>query len=336
MCRVLALLLCPLLCAAGCFSLQREVRTQRITVTSEPAGARVSAREGPGFRILGPAPLQVDRPYAVTVKRFRHANWLWLLPGIAGTAAGGYFAGQGDAEASLSAGVFAGLSAVGLIIALVVDIVGEVKSGQVVGSVPTPLELWAQLPGYVAHQVVSLPVPGERVHLALAPPAMPAQPIARPAPVPTPVPPMPAPPPGPIRRVKKGTIIAVFDVEDAAGRLKDKELSQLTEYLATKLTEAGFRVVPRNQLRARLVEEKKEGFKKCYDETCQLELGKAVAAQKSLATKLLQVGESCAVSATLYDLKTETTERAASARTNCSVNALMDGMEKIAGQLGGR
>jgi hypothetical protein len=323
---------------AGCFSLEREVRSQRIVVTSEPAGARVSAREGPGFRILGAAPVQVDRPYAVTVKRFRHANWLWLLPGIAGTAAGGYFAGQGDSEAAVSAGAFAGLSAVGLIIALVIDIVGEVKSGQVVGSVPTPLELWAQLPGYQAHQVVSLPAPGDRVHLALAPPPMPAHPVAHPTPAPAPVPgpPLPAPPPGPIKRVKKGTIIAVFDVEDAAGRLKDKDLGQLTEYLATKLTEAGFRVVPRNQLRARLVEEKKEGFKKCYDETCQLELGKAVAAQKSLATKLLQVGESCAVSATLYDLKTETTERAASARTNCSVNALMDGMEKIAGQLGGK
>ena len=109
---------------------------------------------------------------------------------------------------------------------------------------------------------------------------------------------------------------------------------QLTEFLAAKLTEvAGYRVVPRKTLRERLADTKKEGLSRCYDEACQIELGKAVAAQKSLATKLLQVGGSCAISATLYDLKTETTEKATSVRTDCSVDRLMDGLEQIAQRL---
>ena len=43
----------------------------------------------------------------------------------------------------------------------------------------------------------------------------------------------------------------------------------------------------------------------------------------------VQIGSNCAISSTLYDLKSETTEKAASVRTECSENALMDGMDQI-------
>ncbi|MCC6749933.1 MAG: hypothetical protein IT371_19870 [Deltaproteobacteria bacterium] len=150
-----------------------------------------------------------------------------------------------------------------------------------------------------------------------------------------PKPSAPAPTPAPIGAPRaKPTIVAVFDTEDATGRLDAKTLNQLTEYLAAKVTESGnFRVIPRNQLKTRLSQEKREGYKVCYDESCKIELGRALSAQKSLATKLLKVGASCAISATLYDLKSETAEKAANVRTNCSEDGLMDGMEKIATQL---
>ena len=127
---------------------------------------------------------------------------------------------------------------------------------------------------------------------------------------------------------------AVFDIEDAAGITKPKTIAQLTEYLAAKLTQsAGFNVVPRDQLRSRLAAEKRKSYKDCYKQRCQIELGKAMAAQKSLATKLLRIGGQCAFTSLLYDLKSETTDRAASAKTACSESALLSGIDELAKQL---
>jgi hypothetical protein len=157
--------------------------------------------------------------------------------------------------------------------------------------------------------------PGSTVLSARAP-----QPVAPPVQVPA--------------HARPKAIVAVFDVQDQGGRLKPEVLVQLTEYLATRLTETGvFRVVPQEQLRSRLVQEKIESYKQCYDQSCQIEVGKAIAAEKSLATKVLRVGTQCALAATLFDLKTETAETGASARTDCTENALMDGIDQIATQV---
>jgi hypothetical protein len=128
--------------------------------------------------------------------------------------------------------------------------------------------------------------------------------------------------------------VAVFDIQDSSQQFNKGTLDPLTDYLCTRVSqEAGYRVVPRQQLRERLMEEKKESYKVCYDEACQIELGKAISAQKSLATKIMRIGGKCAITASLYDLKTETTEKSASERTNCSEGDLMDGMDSIAKQL---
>lgn len=135
-------------------------------------------------------------------------------------------------------------------------------------------------------------------------------------------------------RSTRQLIVAVFDIQDHTGTMKDKTLDQLTEYLAAQVTQrAGFKVVPRDQLRSRLGTEKVKSYRKCVDQRCQIELGKAVAAQKSLATKLLRVGKQCALTALLYDLKTEATDRAASVRTGCTEEALLAGVAKLASQL---
>jgi hypothetical protein len=137
------------------------------------------------------------------------------------------------------------------------------------------------------------------------------------------------PPPPPPKR--EPVIVAVFRVQRTGANADDPVLDQLTEYLSARLTEVcGFRVVPPELLRQRLVEEKTQGYRQCFDQSCQIEIGKAVAAQKSLSTRIVQVGDQCALTATLYDLKTETTERSATARMACSDNALMDGMDQIA------
>jgi len=85
-------------------------------------------------------------------------------------------------------------------------------------------------------------------------------------------------------------------------------------------------------LRARLFEEKKGTYRECYEETCQIELGKALAAQKSLSTKILKVGKRCAISSILFDFKTETAEQSALVRTDCDEDSLFDCMDRVARQ----
>jgi hypothetical protein len=132
----------------------------------------------------------------------------------------------------------------------------------------------------------------------------------------------------------RDTIVAVFDIEDSSNQFDPKTTDQLTEYLASRVNEvAGYRVIPRVQVRERLQQEKAEGYKACYEQACQIELGKALAAQKSLATKVLQVGSACLMTATLYDLKTETTERSVTAKTECTPTSLISGADYLAQEL---
>jgi hypothetical protein len=133
----------------------------------------------------------------------------------------------------------------------------------------------------------------------------------------------------------RDVVLAIFDVEDASKQFDAAVTDQLTEYIAARVSGlAGYRVIPRDQVRARLQEQKAEGYKACYEESCQIEIGKALAAEKSLTTKLLRVGDACLMTSTLFDLKTETTERAASAKTPCGATALVGGVDQIMEQLG--
>jgi TolB-like protein len=133
-----------------------------------------------------------------------------------------------------------------------------------------------------------------------------------------------------------GDVVAVFDVQDSTGRHRPDTLDSLSEYLATKMTEAAsFQVVPRSQIRARLVAEKTASYKECFEQACQIELGKAVAARKSLSTRVLRIGDRCVLTATLFDLKSESAERAASAPNDCSAEGLMKAVDSVAAQLGG-
>ena len=144
------------------------------------------------------------------------------------------------------------------------------------------------------------------------------------------------PPPIPAEdRIKKDhSIVAVFPIQDSAGGFRQKTLEQLTEYLAVQLTnKIGYKVVPGDQLRVRLIEAKKDGYKACYDQSCQIELGRAVAAQKSISAKLLKIGNKCAITVSVYDLKSESSERAASVHTDCSSDALLIGVDNISGEL---
>jgi hypothetical protein len=129
-------------------------------------------------------------------------------------------------------------------------------------------------------------------------------------------------------------VVALFPIRDMSQQFDTRVLDQLTEFSSTLvLQQLGFKIVPKEQLREQLLKTKSESFKACYDESCQIELGKALAASKSLSISLIRVGNRCAFNATIYDLKTEAAERAAAADTACDENALLDGVKNVVGQL---
>jgi hypothetical protein len=131
----------------------------------------------------------------------------------------------------------------------------------------------------------------------------------------------------------QGPIVAVFEMEDKGSDLAREVLGNLTDYLGVLLTQGGYRVVPRTEVRDRLKEQKQETYRSCYDQSCQIELGRELAAEKTLATWILKIGGTCQVTATLYDLKKGTTELAAAHEAACREEDLLVAVKAISDDL---
>ena len=130
------------------------------------------------------------------------------------------------------------------------------------------------------------------------------------------------------------SVVAVFPIQDSSQRLEANALAQLTDYLGVKVAEGGaFYVVPRKDIDAAMGQTKADSYQACYDQACQIEIGKELAAQKILHTQIVQVGDQCAVTATLYDLRIAATEKAASHKAGCTENELVVSLEHVAAKL---
>jgi len=78
-----------------------------------------------------------------------------------------------------------------------------------------------------------------------------------------------------------------------------------------------------------LAQSKQDTYRACYDESCQIEVGKALAASKTVSTTLLRVGSRCAFTSTVFDLRTEAADNASSVQTSCDEDALLDGVDRV-------
>lgn len=128
-------------------------------------------------------------------------------------------------------------------------------------------------------------------------------------------------------------IVAVFDIETSGVALGKPALERLNIYLATKIAAAGYQVVPRAELLKRLRDQKRASYKECYDQSCQIEIGRELAAQKSLSTKVLGLGKECVVTIALFDLKRSASERAADSSGPCDIGGLVRSIENAVQKL---
>jgi TPR repeat protein len=133
-------------------------------------------------------------------------------------------------------------------------------------------------------------------------------------------------------------VVAVFEIEDTSGTraLPKSLISSLGDYLEGQLAEGGvYQVVPRETLRQQLAAAKKESYKSCFDDACQLEIGKAVAAEKTLSTRLIRIGEFCILKASMFDLRKEISDQVANTKTGCKEEDLISAVEEVARKLKG-
>ncbi len=128
-------------------------------------------------------------------------------------------------------------------------------------------------------------------------------------------------------------LVAVFDMEDRGSGLDPKTRQNLTEFLSASLAECGFGLVPRDKIKERLVQQKKDSYKPCFEQSCQVELGKELAAQKTLSSQILKIGDTCQVTATLYDLKKAATEGGATGGSTCQEESLLAAIRTISVKL---
>ncbi|NMB73923.1 MAG: PEGA domain-containing protein [Myxococcales bacterium] len=114
-------------------------------------------------------------------------------------------------------------------------------------------------------------------------------------------------------------IVAVFDIEQKGLDWPESVLDTLSDLLAAKLAESGLlQVVPRAQLRERLRAQKEESYRSCYEEACQIEIGRELSAANSIAAQFLRLGDECTLTLTLYDLSRATATGAATASGPCT------------------
>ncbi len=307
--------------STGClvtFDVQKTQKSFQVT-TSPPRSFVWTKRQGSKIA-RGQAPITVSAPY----KKRTWVPHLWTSA-IYSVLGGAAVAG-GAAMISHEDDTVSGIGVVGAIVGGLAALLGV--TGLILGLIKgrtdvtakVPFTIGASKPGFDdAWTQLKIPSSKHAVHLRLLPAGgavASTQPTTR------------------LTRPDKRPIVAVFLIEDSTGKMSRKTAEELAGYLAIQLTATDtFRTVPRAQLRKQLSTTKKKGYKVCYDQSCQIELGKALAAQKSLSTKILAVGKICTITSVLYDLKTETSEGAATTETGCSTGELLKGLKRIAQKL---
>lgn len=118
-------------------------------------------------------------------------------------------------------------------------------------------------------------------------------------------------------------VVAVFDLENRA-KLKSGDVLTLTEYITTRLAEGErYRVVPKSEVQTALRAKKAESYQSCYDESCQIEIGRELAAQKTLSSKVSRLGSTCIVTVQLYDLAQGASEGAGTSKGGCKVEEIL-------------
>lgn len=309
--------------------------SRRVEIEAEPVGTRIH-RETDGGRVdLGTTPLrdQVDvvvedrvsetRVYGVLIGG---AVELALVIGGAAALVNHCKAGEScDAPELPLVGVFAG--SVGLLVDLIALLHAGSKPDEIIASTArNPTLLYrAERPGHEPALQQLVLSGDERIRFRLAPEMIPTTPES-------------------VRIDKATAVVAVMPVstaskigEGTADGADGELLYNVESQLRVNLAKEGLRTVDRGAqeaaLKAQVTALQAESFRECYDEACQVDLGKALAASHLLRSRVARFGSRCVLSGELIDLSLEVSIAAGSVHGLCGPESFLDMSAQLATEL---
>lgn len=137
-------------------------------------------------------------------------------------------------------------------------------------------------------------------------------------------------------------VVAVMEVEDVNAHsmsiaIDGDLVRNLGNQIRIFIAQRGVRTVDRGAqeraLQERIRDLKVQSYRSCYDDACQIELGKALAATHILRSRITRFGSRCVLNAELIDLRSEVTVRAASARGGCEAEGFLGMSEQLSRSL---
>lgn len=133
--------------------------------------------------------------------------------------------------------------------------------------------------------------------------------------------------------------VAVMPVQDTSGTFGEETVREATEYLRGGIAAAdGYIVVGEGRQHEKLDElideKKKESYEECYDENCQIEVGKALAADTILRTRISHFG-TCVLNVELIDLAREASTDGAQEKFACNMEGLTGAVDEVMADLTG-
>ena len=132
--------------------------------------------------------------------------------------------------------------------------------------------------------------------------------------------------------LRRGSVVALLPIESHEQDAVTTDA--LDALLFLELTAADrFRFVPRRAIEAANRDLKASALTACADAQCAIEIGRALAAERVLVPRLFGSADGCVVALTLYDLRTETGDWAATAKAPCEDRALRDAATRLAKKL---
>ena len=133
-------------------------------------------------------------------------------------------------------------------------------------------------------------------------------------------------------------VVAVFDIHDETN--KQQLARRLTDQLRVELASTKKLIIidkgeQEAQVKKLLKEQKTASYQPCVDDACQIPLGKELAANQILRTRLVRFGKSYRLSSELIDVATGGSAGGASVDTDGTDQGLLRGVELLARRITG-
>lgn len=132
--------------------------------------------------------------------------------------------------------------------------------------------------------------------------------------------------------------LAVMSIEDQSGKMTEKVLNSASTLLRMHLASSGEFIVIDESRQNKMLEEiirekKKESYKMCYDNKCQIPLGQALSADTILRSTVTELGGTYSLGVELVDLAKEAVTKAANAEFDGTEKGAAEAVKKIVREL---